>query len=61
MVATLPALTGSNYMTSDVKFFPQRLKYPSSLKNTNAAGYAQALSDLGGADEVLSPLWWAKK
>jgi hypothetical protein len=60
-IQTLPALTESNYMTSNVKFFPQRLKYPSSLKNTNAAGYTQALSDLGGADEVLSPLWWAKK
>ncbi len=60
-IQTLPALNATNYMTSNVKFFPQRLKYPSSLKNTNAAGYGQALSDLGGADEVLTPLWWAKK
>jgi hypothetical protein len=48
-------------MTSNVQFFPQRLRYPSNLKNTNAAGYGQALSDLGGKDEVLTPLWWAKK
>lgn len=60
-IQTLPALTDATYMTSNVQFFPQRLKYPSSLKNTNAAGYSQALSDLGGKDEVLSPLWWAKK
>jgi hypothetical protein len=60
-IQTLPALTEANYKTSNVQFFPQRLKYPSSLKNTNAAGYGQALSDLGGKDEVLTPLWWAKK
>jgi len=57
----MPALNASNYMTRDVKFFPQRLKYPSGLKNSNAAGYDQAVSFLGGPDEVLTPLWWAKK
>lgn len=60
-IQTLPALTDATYMTSKVQFFPQRLRYPSNLKNTNAAGYGQALADLGGKDEVLSPLWWAKK
>jgi len=48
-------------MQSKVSFFPQRLKYPSSLENSNPAGYQQGLSFLGGADEVLTPLWWAKK
>ncbi|QHS62697.1 SusD/RagB family nutrient-binding outer membrane lipoprotein [Chitinophaga agri] len=56
----LPGLTASNYMTSDIKFFPQRIRYPSSLANSNAAGYEQAVSLLGGADAVLTPLWWAK-
>lgn len=56
----LPALTKSNYMTSNVKFFPQRIKYPSSLQNRNSNGYKQAVSALNGADEVLTPLWWAK-
>jgi hypothetical protein len=60
-IQTLPALTDATYMTSNVQFFPQRLRYPSNLKNTNAAGYGQALPDLGGKDEVLTPLWWAKK
>ncbi len=61
-IITLPALNNSNYMTSNVKFFPQRIKYPSSLKNTNAHGYEQAVAALpGGGDEVLTPLWWAKK
>jgi hypothetical protein len=57
----LPDLNAGNYMTSNVKFFPQRLAYPSSLRNTNGKGYAQAVSSLGGADNVRTPLWWAKK
>ncbi len=61
VLPNLPALNNSNYMTSNVKFFPQRLRYPSSLQTTNAPGYQQALTALGGPDEVLTPLWWAKK
>ncbi|RZK64009.1 MAG: SusD/RagB family nutrient-binding outer membrane lipoprotein, partial [Pedobacter sp.] len=57
----LPALTTATYMTSSVKFFPQRLRYPANLQNSNGSGYAQAVSALGGPDEVLTPLWWAKK
>lgn len=57
----LPALTTATYMTSSLKFFPQRLRYPASLKNSNGAGYSQAVAALGGPDEVLTPLWWAKK
>jgi hypothetical protein len=56
----LPALTAANYMTSNVKFFPQRLRYPSGLKNSNAKGYDQAVALLGGPDEILTPLWWAR-
>ena len=59
-IQTLPDLANSNYMTSDVKFFPQRLKYPSSLQNSNVSGYNQAVSALGGEDNVLTPLWWAQ-
>lgn len=57
----LPALTTATMMTNGVKFFPQRLRYPSSLKNSSPAGYEQAVSLLGGPDEVLTSLWWAKK
>ncbi len=60
-LTNLPALSASNYMTSNVKFFPQRIKYPSSLMTSNANGYDQALQFLGGPDAVLTPLWWAKK
>ncbi|MEI9912773.1 MAG: SusD/RagB family nutrient-binding outer membrane lipoprotein [Bacteroidota bacterium] len=59
-LVNMPALTAATYMTSNVKFFPQRLRYPSGLKNSNAAGYSQAVGLLGGTDEVLTPLWWAK-
>ncbi|MVN91827.1 SusD/RagB family nutrient-binding outer membrane lipoprotein [Mucilaginibacter aquatilis] len=58
---TLPALTPANYMTSSVKFFPQRLRYPSSLQNSNKNGYNQAVGFLNGADGTLTPLYWAKK
>lgn len=57
----LPELNSSNYMTNSIKFFPQRLKYPSSLENSNPDGYQQAVGFLGGPDAVLTPLWWAKK
>ncbi|OQY95495.1 MAG: susd and RagB outer membrane lipoprotein domain protein [Sphingobacteriales bacterium UTBCD1] len=59
-IQTLPALTNSNYMTSNVQFFPQRMKYPSGLQNSNVNGYNQAVQALGGADAVLTPLWWAQ-
>lgn len=57
----LPALNKGNYMTASVKFFPQRLKYPSVVRNTNAQGYDQAVQQLGGTEDVTTPLWWAKK
>lgn len=60
-LVNLPNLTSGNFMTNSVKNFPQRLRYPSGLKNSNAAGYAQAVGFLGGEDAVLTPLWWAKK
>ncbi|ATL48037.1 SusD/RagB family nutrient-binding outer membrane lipoprotein [Chitinophaga caeni] len=56
----LPALNSSTYMTSDIRFFPQRLRYPTNLSNSNATGYQEAVSMLGGPDAVLTPLWWAK-
>lgn len=59
-IQTLPALTSANYMTSNQQFFPQRMKYPSSLQNSNVNGYDQAVKELGGADAVMTPLWWAQ-
>jgi hypothetical protein len=59
-LTNLPALNASNYMTSNIKFFPQRIRYPSSIASSNAKGYAQAVGHLGGEDNTLTPLWWAK-
>lgn len=59
-LTNMPDLNASNYMTSSVKFFPQRIKYPSGVPGTNPTGYEQALQQLGGADNVMTPLWWAK-
>lgn len=56
----LPNLNSSNFMTNSVKNFPQRLPYPSSFRNSDPNGYAKAVQLLGGTDEVLTPLWWAK-
>ncbi len=60
-IVTMPDLNASNYMTSNIRFFPQRVNYPSTLRNNNEAGYNQAVSALGGPDAVLTPLWWAKQ
>lgn len=59
-IPNLPALTSSNYMNSQVQFFPQRLKYPSVFSNNDPAGYTQAVGLLDGPDAVLTPIWWAK-
>ncbi|MCL8000978.1 SusD/RagB family nutrient-binding outer membrane lipoprotein, partial [Brucella sp. 21LCYQ03] len=60
-IITMPDLNANNFMTSSVRFFPQRVNYPSTLRNNNEAGYNQAVAALGGPDAVLTPLWWAKK
>lgn len=57
----MPALTNSNYMTNSIKFFGQRLKYPSNFSSNIPAGYQQVLEKLGGPDSVFTPLWWAKQ
>lgn len=60
-LTNLPALTRDNVKTTQQpNFFPQRLKYPASLENSNPEGYKQAVELLSGPDAVLTPLWWAK-
>lgn len=59
-IITLPNLTSGNYMQNSIANFPQRLKYPSGLENSNPKGYQQAVKFLNGDDAVLTPLWWAK-
>ncbi|ASK30899.1 SusD/RagB family nutrient-binding outer membrane lipoprotein [Chryseobacterium sp. T16E-39] len=56
----LPSITTGNYMTNSIKNFPQRLRYPSSFRNSDPNGYQKAVQLLGTEDAVLTPLWWAK-
>ena len=52
--------TANTYLEGqNVKVFPQRLRYPSSLQNADPTGYAKALELLGGENTTLTPLWWA--
>lgn len=40
------------------EFYPQRMRYPSSLENADPKGYKQAVELLGGSDNIITPLWW---
>ena len=40
------------------EFYPQRMRYPSSLENADPEGYKQAVELLGGSDNIMTPLWW---
>ena len=40
------------------EFYPQRMRYPSSLENADTEGYKQAVELLGGSDNIITPLWW---
>lgn len=59
-LVNLPNLNSGNYMTNSIQNFPQRLRYPSTFRNTDQTGYNKAVQLLGGSDGVLTPLWWAK-
>ena len=40
------------------EFYPQHMRYPSSLENADPEGYKQAVELLGGSDNIITPLWW---
>ena len=40
------------------EFYPQRMRYPSSLENADPEGCKQAVELLGGSDNIITPLWW---
>lgn len=53
--------TPTTYQTGQkITVYPQRLRYPTSLKNADPNGYATAIQLLGGEDVTISPLWWAQ-
>jgi hypothetical protein len=61
ILPNLPGATPTGVLESKRAFFPQRLRYPVSLQNTNPNSYEQALQYLNGEDLVTTPLWWAKQ
>lgn len=40
------------------EFYPQRMRYPSSLENADPEGYRNAVELLGGPDNIITSLWW---
>lgn len=56
-----PYWTPDSYKTGQSwKYYPQRMRYPSSLRNADPKGYSHALELLGGDDTTVTPLWWSK-
>ncbi len=60
-IQTMLQLNSSNYTKNQVNFFPQRLRYPSSFRSADQTNYDKAVTQLGGEDQIFTPLWWAKK
>lgn len=60
-IASIPQITASNYTQNRVDFFPQRLRYPSSFRVADETNYNNAVTMLGGPDNLFTPLWWAKQ
>lgn len=56
----MPAWTRDSYKGAQKPaYFFQRMKYPSSLNNADPKEYEHAVQLLGGADETVTPIWWA--
>ncbi len=61
-IATMPDWNRDVYKTGQkVSLYPQRMRFPTSLKNADPSGYDKAITLLGGTDGTLTPIWWAKK
>ena len=40
-------------------FYPQRMRYPTTLDNADPDNYQKAVELLGGSDVIITPLWWS--
>ncbi|WP_444344762.1 SusD/RagB family nutrient-binding outer membrane lipoprotein [Phocaeicola coprocola] len=40
-------------------FYPQRMRYPTTLDNADLENYQKAVELLGGSDVIITPLWWS--
>lgn len=41
------------------QYYPQRMRYPTTLNNANPTEYNHALELLGGNNTTMIPLWWS--
>lgn len=41
------------------QYYPQRMRYPTTLDNANPTEYNHALELLGGNNTTMIPLWWS--
>ena len=55
------ALTTTNYMECKWEFFPQRLPFPTSLKNNVPESYKDPGDKLGWPDNIYTKMWWSAK
>lgn len=60
----LPALTigpaAQNKDAQGVAHLPERLIYPVISQSTNNKNYNEAVSRMGGRDDMLTKVWWAE-
>lgn len=40
-------------------FYPQRMRYPTTLDNADPENYQKTVELLGGSDVIITPLWWS--
>lgn len=57
-----PELTiGEGTRTYNDKILPTRFGYPPTTVSTNAKNVAAALADMGGDNDMKTPVWWSKQ
>ena len=60
-IITMPEWNDNVYTIGQKpSLYPQRMRFPASLRNADPTGYDKAVTLLGGADGTLTPIWWAK-
>ena len=56
-----PVLTIGEGTTYNDNIFPTRLGYPNITMLTNGANAEEALQDMGGENDMKTPVWWSKE
>lgn len=56
-----PVLTIGEGTTYNDKILPTRFGYPSTTMSTNSKNAAAALLEMGGVNDMKTPVWWSKQ